>query len=140
MRIFFDTNVLVSALVARGLCAELYEAVVLDHQLIIGEPVVAELLRILQDKLHVPPAKVAKVRSELQRFEQAPASDAAKVSFKRDPTDEPILSCAVAAKADVFVTGDKAILALGGIGGVPVCSPRELWFKLATPENQESSD
>ena len=49
MRVFLDTNVLVSALATRGLCAELYERLLTEHEVVIGEPVVAEVLDIIRD-------------------------------------------------------------------------------------------
>lgn len=133
MRIFFDTNVLVSAFTTRGLCAEMYELVALNHELVIGEPVIGELLRILAGKLRVPPEKIARLRKELDEFEWAPASDALLGSSIRDPADAAVVACAIAAKADVFVTGDKELLDLREIQGMPVVSPREIWRRLAGP-------
>ena len=42
-----------------------------------------------------------------------------------------VLACAVSAKTEVFVTGDKALLDLGTIKNIPILSPRQLWQKLA---------
>ena len=50
MRVFLDTNVLVSALATRGLCAELYERLLVEHEVVIGEPVVAEVLDVMRRK------------------------------------------------------------------------------------------
>ena len=43
MRIFFDTNVLVSAFLARGLCADLLRLVLREDTLVSSEVVVTEL-------------------------------------------------------------------------------------------------
>jgi putative PIN family toxin of toxin-antitoxin system len=131
VRLFFDTNVFISAFIARGICAELYETVSLEHELIVGEPVEKELCRILTEKLHVPPAKISRIRAELGPHEFAPES-AVQVSFPDDPADKRILACALAANADAFVTGDKAILAWNEIEGRVVCSPHVLWLKLTS--------
>ena len=136
MRIFLDTNVLASAFTARGLCAEVYELAALNHQLIIGEPVIGELLRILAGKLRVPPEKLAKLQKELDEFERAPAPDAPLPGSIRDPADAAVLACAIAAKADVFVTGDKELLDLRKIRNMPIVSPRELWRRLSGPESE----
>jgi predicted nucleic acid-binding protein len=48
-----------------------------------------------------------------------------------DPTDVPILACAVSANADVFVTGDRALLELREVEGIPILSVRQFWQKLA---------
>jgi uncharacterized protein len=36
LRVYLDTNVLVSAFASRGLCAELFEVVLLEHNLVVG--------------------------------------------------------------------------------------------------------
>ena len=54
MRIHFDTNVLVSAFATRGLCADLLYAVLAEHQLIVGEAVLGELVDVLERKIGLP--------------------------------------------------------------------------------------
>lgn len=133
MRVYFDTNVLASAFTTRGLCAEMYERVALNHQLLIGEPVIGELLRVLAGKLRVPPEDIAKLRKSLDEFERAPVSDVPLASPIGDPADAAVVTCSIAARADAFVTGDKELLELREIQGMPVVSPRELWRRLAGP-------
>jgi len=58
MNIFTDTNVLVSAFTARGLCADLLEVILADHELMTGKFVLNELDRVLKEKLNVPGKKV----------------------------------------------------------------------------------
>jgi predicted nucleic acid-binding protein len=48
-----------------------------------------------------------------------------------DPDDEAILAAALAGKANVFVTGDKALLNLESVEGLPIITPRGLWESLA---------
>ena len=45
MKVFLDTNVLVSAFASRGICADLLELVLLEHDLIVGHNVLRELDR-----------------------------------------------------------------------------------------------
>ena len=61
MRIFLDTNVLVSAFAARGLCAEVLELVLLDHDLIVGRNVLRELERALRAKVKLPVVRSAEI-------------------------------------------------------------------------------
>lgn len=42
MRVALDTNVLVSAIGTRGLCADLMRLVLRDHELVVGEQVLLE--------------------------------------------------------------------------------------------------
>jgi predicted nucleic acid-binding protein len=45
VRVFLDTNVLVSAFASRGLCADLLELVLLEHDLVSGQTVLREFTR-----------------------------------------------------------------------------------------------
>jgi hypothetical protein len=48
--VFLDTNVLVSAFASRGLCADLFELVLLEHDLVLGRNVLRELSKALRGK------------------------------------------------------------------------------------------
>ena len=54
MRVFLDTNVLVSAFATRGLCADVLRHILAQHDLIVGEVVIAELRRVLRDRIKIP--------------------------------------------------------------------------------------
>ncbi len=133
MRIFLDTNVLASALTTRGLCAELFEVVLQSHELLTSDHVLLELERVLRGKLgqsqSVTDGFVALLRSE------APLSTAQHaVPSLPDPDDELIVASALAGNANVFITGDKALLELQRIENMPIISPRKLWEVLAGRE------
>ncbi|MEY2855376.1 MAG: hypothetical protein RL030_2508 [Pseudomonadota bacterium] len=53
MRVAFDTNVLMSAVATRGHCADIFNLAQAEHQLIVGETVLAELRRALKQKMRV---------------------------------------------------------------------------------------
>jgi predicted nucleic acid-binding protein len=42
------------------------------------------------------------------------------LAISEDPTDDRILECAVAAEAEVIVSGDTHLLSLGGFRGIPI--------------------
>ena len=48
-----------------------------------------------------------------------------------DPDDKPIVASALAGNANVFVTGDKALLQLHNVEHLPVVSPGNFWEMLA---------
>jgi len=54
MKIFLDTNVLISAVATRGLCADVFREVILSHQLVISRSLLSEIKRVLTYKLGVP--------------------------------------------------------------------------------------
>ena len=131
MKIFLDTNVLASGIATRGLCSELLESVIHDHELLTCQPVLRELERVLTEKLRLPGAVVAGFLALLK-------AEGTVVESRKNPSipikeadDIPILACAIAGKADVFVTGDKELLDLRKLEDLAIVSPRELWNQLA---------
>jgi uncharacterized protein len=131
VRVFLDTNVLASSIATRGLCAELFESVVNEHELLTCEPVLRELERVLFEKFRLADSIIKAFIGMLKAEGLViKAQERPTIKFK-DADDIPILACALAANADVFVTGDKALLELGAIENIPILSPRELWQKLS---------
>ena len=130
MRVFPDTNVLVSALATRGLCTELYERLLTEHEVVIGEPVVAEVLDIMQRKFRADNELLAKVEAELHLLEIIPAQPVAPKLPIKDREDPWIIACALAGKVDCFVTGDAELLGLAKVENMHIISPRVCWEKL----------
>ena len=130
MRVFLDTNVLASSIATRGLCSELLESVIHDHELLTCPPVLEELERVLADKLRLPGPVVAGFLDLLSTESSVVESAEHRSIPIKDADDIRILACAIAGKADAFVTGDKELLDLGRIGNVAIVSPRELWRQL----------
>ena len=127
MKVFLGTNVLVSAVATRGLCADLFQAILADHELVVGATVLQELRRVLARKFHLPRATI----DELEAFLGAQAHvvmEAPSIAVRiRDPKDRPILAAAVAGAADVLVTGDEDLQQLGRTAPLRILSPREFW-------------
>ena len=138
MRVFLDTNVLASVAATRGICADVLREVFASHELIISEQVVEELRWVLANKFGVPNDHLDEFVWLLhQDTIVAQPSDSAYVRL-RDESDIPIVSAALNANADVFVTGDKEIQNLGQIGAIQFLSPRQFWEKLRT--QRDASD
>jgi len=133
VKVFLDTNVLASALTTRGLCAELFEVALQSHELLISDPVLKELERILPDKL-------GQSESITEGFISLLCSEGFLITIDYpapslpDSDDEPIVASALAGGAKVFVTGDKALLKLRTIEQLPIISPREFWERLSAGE------
>jgi len=127
LRVFLDTNVLVSAFAARGLCAELFELVLLEHDLILGRSVLQELSKALQQKVRLPARDMAAIITFLEdeATQLVESSDPADVAVDRD--DAIVLGDAIIGHAEVFVTGDGKIVSLGRHGELWIVSPRGFW-------------
>lgn len=132
MKVFLDTNVLASAAATRGLCADVVREVFARHESIVSKQVLGELRRVLQSKFRFPRVLAADY-VELVRQDSTLAEPARLPKIKlRDKEDLRILAAAaaVAAEADVLVTGDAELLALGHCDKVEILSPRQFWERL----------
>jgi putative PIN family toxin of toxin-antitoxin system len=131
VRIFTDTNVVISALMTRGLCAELYEKLLTEHELLIGEPVIAEVLEILARKFRADQQLLAQVDAELRLSRVVPAAITGLSLPIKDADDPAIIACALAGNAEIFVTGDGELLGLEEVQGMRILSPRQCWERLS---------
>lgn len=127
MKVFLDTNVLVSAFATRGLCADLLRHVLAEHELVTGEAVLSELKRILTERIRLPAATVGGILALLMDHSPVPVPEDLSRVTVRDPDDIPILASALAAGADVLITGDKDLLELGTTAGILITNPRGFW-------------
>ena len=139
MRVFLDTNVLVSAFATRGLCADVLRTALTEHELIVSEQVLGELERVLQTRMGVPRATAQAIITFLRRFTVAPVpADMPQLPI-RDPDDRPILAAALGAAVDVFVTGDRELLALEDQVEMTITDPRGFWNLLKQGGRETSS-
>ncbi len=130
MRVALDTNVLVSAVATRGLCADVFNLVLAEHQLVVGETVLVELQRVLRSKVRVPARLVEEVVS-LLREEGDVVKTVEPLEVKlRDRSDLAVLSEAVGGRAEVLITGDRDLLAIADAIPLRVLTPREFWTLL----------
>jgi putative PIN family toxin of toxin-antitoxin system len=127
MRVVLDANVLIAAFVARGVCAELLEYCVREHEPVTSVAILEEVRRNLVAKIRVT-ASQADQTVELLRTRLAVVEPVAlEVQACRDPDDDVVLGTAIAGRADAVVTGDRDLLDLGSFRGIPIVSPRAFW-------------
>lgn len=135
MRIFLDTNVIVSAVATRGLCADVMREVLVRHELVISEELLKEVEGVLRDKIGVPPGVTAELIGLLREgvILAAPAADLPI----RGPLDRALVSAAVNEKVELFVTGDRELMGLSAFGSLEVVPPRIFWERAKGPEIRE---
>ena len=127
MRVFLDTNVLVSAFATRGLCADVLRHVLADHELLVGEVVLTELRRVLRAKVKLNREAIDAIDRLLR--DQTVVARPAKPSALDipDKSDRWILASAIAGAADVLVTGDRDLLRIRNRAGLKLVDPRGFW-------------
>ena len=126
MRVVFDTNILVSALVFPGGQGDAALQRIIEEQdeLILSKPILDELLGILARKFSRDTeelSRVAVVMSNLATF----VSPRRKLHVVKDEPDNRLLECALTGRAQAIVTGDRALLALENFRGVRLLTLRE---------------
>jgi uncharacterized protein len=124
IRVCLDSNILVAAFAARGLCSDVLAHVLSEQHLVVPDAVREETLRILKDKFKLSSEALGSVVAVLDRCEAAGASGESSPVPVRDPDDERILADAVGAGVQIMVTGDKDLLDVAEQSPIPILSPR----------------
>jgi putative PIN family toxin of toxin-antitoxin system len=127
LRVVIDTNIFISSLLGGGVCkfiAEYFEKK--KFVLILSEFIIKEIREVLTAK------EIGNISiEEVERLFKAININAeivkpsSKVNTCRDPEDNKILECALEAKADFIVTGDKDLLSLKSFRKIPIIRPKE---------------
>ena len=127
MRVFLDTNVLVSAFATRGLCADVLRVVLAEHTLVTGEVVLLELRRVLRKRIGLPQAAVDEIEQLLREYEGAPKPKVRAAIPRNDPDDQWVMASAIKSRVDVLVTGDRDILDIAADASIKIVDPRGFW-------------
>lgn len=129
-RVVFDSVVLVSAFLTRdGLAAELLKRCSDQMQLYATEVILDEIRRVLVERNYIRKRytyKDEQVEQCLQRVRAlatvvSPLPDIKVI--ERDPKDDAILACAVAARAEYLVSRDPHLLDLKSYQHISILSP-----------------
>jgi putative PIN family toxin of toxin-antitoxin system len=133
VRVALDANVIVAAFAARGLCSDLFLALVAQHDVVVPEPVMAEVERALSEKLRFPRRQIDQIVAYLRDTVEIAAPVARMHAAGLDDADAAIVASAAQAGAEAFVTGDQKILAARRIESMDLLSPRAMWERLSAP-------
>jgi uncharacterized protein len=140
VRIVLDTNVVLSALLWRGTPYVLLEAIRIHPtiRLFTSATLLRELAEVLTRPM--PGRRLALIgkssREVLTDYVDAvdlvsPVSPPPAVSADAD--DDHVIAAAVAAQADLLVSGDRDLLALGSHAGIHIVAPAEALRLIAVP-------
>jgi len=131
IRIVVDTNVLISAYEFGGNPARVIDkAAAGEIEIVISEPIMDEVCRILSRKLHWRPEALKELESVIGAYAKKVQPGEPVNVIKEDPADNRILECAAAGEADYIVTGDKDLLRLKRFGNISIATPAEFLREL----------
>ncbi|BAU23546.1 hypothetical protein THC_1175 [Caldimicrobium thiodismutans] len=126
MRVVFDTNVFVSAFLTEGLCAGLLiRARKGDFQLYVCPEILDEFERVLKQKVKAPLELIREAVDLILEVSKIINSVEVVRGICVDGDDDRILSCALSAKADYLVSGDRELLKMKRYKDIKIVSPRE---------------
>lgn len=129
MKVFFDTNVWLSATLFPGLCAELLSRCVEDRYVFLTSPLVREeAIAVLAQKFPRRTDAPGLFDANWEEVERI-----ADVAEPADDNDMRLVAAAVAAGVDLFVTGDTRVQGWRQSGAMRIVSPREAWGVMFQP-------
>lgn len=125
MRLVLDTNVLIAAFIARGVCGDLLEHCVRQHKLVTSEFILNEFREKLTSKFKFTSVEADSAAALL--LTRMVVVDPAELPSPtcRDPDDDNVLATAVAGNCDCIITGDRDLLVLQRFSGVDIVSPSD---------------
>ena len=126
MKLVFDTNIFISAFVIPYSKAEKAILRILEgtDSLIISKEIINEILSVLSAKFHRDSEAVSHTALYLSDLAQI-VKPTKKIHILEDDPDNRVLECALHAKADAIVTGDREMLKLKEIEGIRIISLKE---------------
>lgn len=117
-----DTSVYVSALVFGGTPRVAVDvALTVPFRLAVSAELKTELVETLGGKFDWPGERIE--RSCALLWERAMWCEPVAVQACRDPDDDHVLGCAVAAGAHMLMTGDRNLLLLHPFGSISIVTP-----------------
>jgi uncharacterized protein len=136
VRFILDTNIWVSALVWGGQpLALLKMAATPPHQIHISNALLSELKNTLHypkiaPYLHQRGLVAQELYQQVALMVHLQTSPALAKPLCRDPDDDAVLACALAAQADLIVSGDQDLLVLHVFEGIPIVTAAQALERL----------
>ena len=126
MRVVFDSNIFISAIVFPGGSADAAVQRILEgtDTLLISRAIIGEVLGVLAEKFARSREELSRVAVLLNDMAES-VKPTRRLSVMDDEPDNRILECAVAGRAQIIVTGDKSLLGLESFRGVEIVTLRE---------------
>lgn len=131
MRVVLDTNVIIAAFAARGLCCDVYETCLNNHTMVVGSGILKEVRKALAKKVKLPTDSIDRIMGFIEMTCENVVPVEIENGICRDVSDLHVIGTAVAGRVDCLVTGDPDLLILKKYQWIEILSPRAFWDKLS---------
>jgi len=125
MLVVLDTNVIIYAILFGGKPRQVLEGALFGSiQISISEPLIAELRGVLQrPKFGFETEMVQSIVTEMTSIAKWASPRKHFELISNDGSDNQVIDCAVEAKADYIITGDRHLLQLGNYERIQIVNP-----------------
>ena len=129
LRIVFDSNVYISALLFKGIPGKILDMAFKNEIILItsGE-IITETVRILREKFKWPEHNIDKFMRRLSDISVNIRPGIKLNVIKERESDNRVLECAVSGDASLIVSGDKHLLKLKKYKNIPIVRPVYLTY------------
>jgi putative PIN family toxin of toxin-antitoxin system len=124
VKLVVDTNVLIAGLAGEGLCRDIVKRRLPTCELFTSRALLDELVEKLTLKFNLTPDELPLLKiyeAEASVIKPGPLPK----QICRDADDDEVLAVAIAAEAEMILTGDKDLLVLKQFQGIRILSPRQ---------------
>lgn len=127
IRVTIDTNILVSATIAKGNEFKLLKLAKENKLiLVLSLDIIKEFRGVIsRDKFSYPKELIEEELSKLLEISEIVVPQKRVSIIKEDPSDNKILECASEGKADYIISGDEHLLKLEKFRGIQIVKARE---------------
>lgn len=131
MKVVLDTNVIIAAFAVRGLCNDVLEICVAEHEIILSGYIISEVRKNLEKKIKLPEAVVKDIIGYLETEALSVSPADIPASACRDKDDLGVIAAAVSGKADIIISGDNDLISIKKYKSIKILTPREFWGYLS---------
>lgn len=127
MKIVLDSNVIIAAFAARGLCNALFESCLGNYDIILCEEILSEIANNLKRKIRLPDDVIHQILLLLKSHATLVTPKKVDIKTCRDKKDLMVIGSAIAGKVQYVITGDKALLSVGKFKDIKIVDLRTFW-------------
>lgn len=138
MRLVLDTNIVIAALLWHGPPRQLLDKIIdrSDIELYSSSLLLSELSEVLlrprfAQRINVAGLAVTALLADYADLVATVVPTPLSERVSRDPDDDEVLACAIAANADAIISGDQDLLTLKIFQGIPILTVTQMLIKIA---------